>query len=1531
MELSDQKYLRINNILENLSNYNKDKSSPNNFLKDTIHSFIESILYYKLFIDNYAKLNNYVNKYSDYIHSILDSNISDSEKTDILKKILQKILVKQQTGGMNMRDFQTKIFKHADEAIEKANVFESNQKYLIEKIDSVKKRLNAILDNENLFNTRQKIEQIVNELEKKSGEKIKINPIDYTPLFNDLQQKIDEIRKKGDDQVINNYITELEKFASHIENFVVTSTKTTDAAHLSGGNNNRKTLILNIQGGSIAEQNSDENIDIVDLKKKHINEYKIKIDKLKKLEFGKIFDLLTEKSSEQIYGQAIIIEKLFYILTNFVNVYNNYITELRQNQITLTLIKDMNKWWDLQFVNKNTSYYQDLKKKEIYFFRTIENAINFCNIIDIQYIFQELTLTNYIDLNIKIIEKLDTTLVYLNIINNIFILVLLSYYLFSNEENQTNQDNAITYLRETFNNLPKSFILTTFDEFSILYENLTPAVMKGGSSSETKETTEEYETFVLFHSEFVPSILNGEKTENSKTVIESLNKNQIEKTGNLIQNVKDVISKIANKLTPGTGAKEINNSIPINSDIKTFTDLYNTIKKNTSQNGGSNTTTITKPRLDPFKIALEQCLEKLRPYLKNIEIFKNLLKQFSSGKLDIKETRSLLKLYNILDEETKKGINSYIQVIPMIFFTIEFPPAIYSKDLCKYGLSYDQNTENYTYKLITEKKSCKSVDLEKTTEISVPTHATFFQADEKNGTRKLIEDPIIGLKKLINSSSSDSGPANKVINMMFALGASGTGKTTRYFGNKVAPNPDDRIGIVTSIIEEATKTTGNTVEFAYFVSYGRYESNKLNEFLLFFDIKDENVVLPFFMPSETAQTQATIYTDFYTKLVNKKLSNIDYSVIKDYIENGGTLPKLSGEGSSTFREILEKDKNIWLTVDQSTELDSIFEGLLTRQKKMHTVLPTKNNIESSRGHTCVLIKITNVNGVTKYFPLFDMAGTENTEKMNDFLRTNRKADKMAHIVSLFSEYSQKNKLMNGEIGQINSLEDLVGENGIDKFKNYVKASEQKASEQEGGSKFNVNDVDEAKLNSDKGGENLLTKMVNEGFYINHTIGMLIFAAMCVGQSMNSTVTDGIDNFDNIEEDIFRELAKFTCLKTESKCTKTKLLIDEFKFISILNTTSIWAQILFSFLYWNEETEESAFNNFKSNNYQQEIIKSNLNPVVYEYVDYKLKLSDMFSSESISTTDILPDLENGKYYLQVNNDNTVSKVLSSGGDSATLKTEKAQLESEVKQLEKQISESLDDTTRAKLDDYNRKIKEIEVLETQLEPIRTQISNLTFSFNPPPIPKAEQFDNAKIKLMVGNDNWLTSISKKVKITSNGDASLVKSQIKKAKYVYKDTNTNMSKKELQDDVDKITSGLKTFKDQLNTANSKLADVNTKLEQFSKPYTKENVIKLLMQLKINKVETNGTVTFINNNSQLELETILQWCNHVKLIKKQDLQTGLVEMNQMTRIKDSQISATKMVLMHLVTGQAIKHNMVLETIELTNSLWNATQINLTN
>jgi hypothetical protein len=52
--------------------------------------------------------------------------------------------------------------------------------------------------------------------------------------------------------------------------------------------------------------------------------------------------------------------------------------------------------------------------------------------------------------------------------------------------------------------------------------------------------------------------------------------------------------------------------------------------------------------------------------------------------------------------------------------------------------------------------------------------------------------------------------------------------------------------------------------------------------------------------------------------------------------------------------------------------------------------------------------------------------------------------------------------------------------------------------------------------------------------------------------------------------------------------------------------------------------------------------------------------------------------------------------------------------------------------------------------------------------------------------------------------------------------------------------------------------------------------------------------------------------------------------MNQMWRIRTGQTTASKMVLMHLITGQTKKLPMVSETIGLVEELWNGTKLNTT-
>jgi len=1493
MKISDHNFSKIDKTLNNLSNY------KNNLIENLTHNLIESILYYKLFIDNYIEINNYIDKYSNVINSIFNSNITQPEKINYLKEILNKILdkvsKKEQTGGMNLSTFKSEINKYNEDIIRDTALINTNQKFINDKINSLVNRFEKMIKNENLKSIQNKVELIINELEKKTGQNTKLSETDYTTLLTDLKAQIEKLRNKGEnDQAILNSIKGLEEYAGYIEKTILSSNQTLNTASkgLKGGSQ-----FINTQNGSSES--------VVNFMEREKEEYTQKINKIinTKFDFFTVnFNVLTEISQNIIYRQAIDIKSLCLSLNILIKNYNLSINELIK--INPLLLKEIERKWDSYFENKNTTYYQDFKEQEIYFYSNVKNALSDLKIIETKV---DITLSN--NDNDSIIQKLDETNKFFTYINKILIFIIKSFNMYKTG----NQDSEIIDQIHKSNVFQeKSFILEKFSEYDKKYEQ------KAGADNNLVLKKEDYNTFNLYSDAFLKKITSNDNFDSNNLKTE-LNQIIIKKTEDSTENVQELFSKISNKLGE---PNNLNNS-QINSNISTFEALLNNTR---ISSGGSVESSIKRPRLDPFKKALKECLEKLKPVKNNINTLKNLLDKFSSGKLEHKETMALLKLYDLVDEQTKLGINSYIQVIPMIFFTIEFPPSIYAKEACKYGLSYSPETEKYTYKLISDKSLCTNPD---TTAVSAYTHGAFFEADNKNGTMKLVNDPIIGLTKLINSSSS-SGPENKVINMMFALGASGTGKTTRYFGNKVAPNPDDHTGIVTSIIQKAISKPDTTVELAYFVSYGRYEDKKLNEFLLFFDINEENV-FSYYMPTQSQSENTTLYSDFYTKLVNKKLKYINYSTIKSYIEDGSSIPNLTdlnqSDQGSTFREILEQPTNekapIWSKIDVNTKLDDIFENLLSRQKKMHTVLPTKNNIESSRGHTCILIKIKDNNDKTKYFPLFDMAGTENTTTMNDFLTNNRKQDKMAHIVSLFSEYSRTNKLVNGSIGQINSLEDLVGENGIEKFRNYVT----KGTFQ-GGSKFNVNDVQETNLNNDKGKNTLLTKMVNEGYYINHTIGMLIFAAMCVGQSMNSTVTpDGKDNFDNIENDIFKELRNFTGLIADPNPNKTTLLLANFNFSSILNTTSIWSQILFSFLYWNEETENSLNEKYFDKNdivlsFGQALELSRTNSNIFDNIIKKMidtkTLLEIKDNKLILSDPSFDKITFEKRIEELNKINvTLTSTLPQGNPELTkiiaALNELQEADKKFVELKENLLPTTGTTDQQNKDIHNKFINQM-ILDKNTVTTNKKI-DIFFTLG-------------------GQDYLLESYKKnnepdykkgiKTRLDGYKKFAILKISLDDGKF-YSIKSLTEQKQKL-DAADSVNAKKRNeIQSKIDSNQAEIKQLQTRLSSSEEIINDKKIIDLLNKLKQNTVITKNKNLYFGNSS-ITVQDLIKKCNED--LKKYN---GSNEQNEMIRIKDARISATKMVLMHLVTGQAIKHNMVLETIGLTTSLWNATQINLTN
>ena len=671
---------------------------------------------------------------------------------------------------------------------------------------------------------------------------------------------------------------------------------------------------------------------------------------------------------------------------------------------------------------------------------------------------------------------------------------------------------------------------------------------------------------------------------------------------------------------------------------------------------------VTKPRLDKYLNDLIKCKKKIDIYANIINEFidlsLDLVKKIGSNEhVDPIEYNAFLELYLKFTRIIDIARGNYIKVIPMIFFITEFPPDIYiSKNPPSYyvftnnestvsGELYVKNsTGNY------EKQSEKIGPYEEV-------HAAFLKSTNKNTTNFMLNDDILGLGKILENTSDGDSPRNHVMNMMFALGASGTGKTTRYFGadrNDKKSSPDDYEGISSFLANSAKNIGATKIHVAYFVCYGQEntnttESRKIKEILLFVNPKsvnleskknpllskrndgfDDNKTFIPYVDEDNIVPKNKGFRSFYTDLINKKLSPTKYDRIKEFIL--GQKQEIEPNNKSnavTFRNIIEQNPDIWkdiTDVGSDDQIKIMFDLLLSEQKKIYTVLPTMNNIESSRCHTCVLFRFTFIdkNGVEqyKYFPLFDMAGTENTEKIEEFFGRY----KSVGMVKLLDYINNSDKIEisdNTETTIPPSLRTLLEYDNDDQFKDakiklnyYLKAAQQKG----GAVNSNVlldrtNDKSIYKrppLDSALDCDKFIAKIPLEGKYINHTIATLVLATLCVGKAINSTV-DTKDHFDDIGVDVVDALSNVASATTDKKktqtksnnkicfvgepselpnpsdaskpiinCTDTRLLYDlpnsddkkNDLFNKILLDSSIWAQVLFSFLYWNSESDES---------------------------------------------------------------------------------------------------------------------------------------------------------------------------------------------------------------------------------------------------------------------------------------------------------------------------------------------------------------------
>lgn len=920
------------------------------------------------------------------------------------------------------------------------------------------------------------------------------------------------------------------------------------------------------------------------------------------------------------------------------------------------------------------------------------------------------------------IDDLDAVIKLLN--STLIFYYYLTYLLFyrnffyasienKNSKNSKNklifESNDIKLGIEIFNNLTKSkklYHIKEFKEFigtsdvNVLIENY---IKNNAYLTKIYELLIKYEKQIttdtdynklddLFEKFSTSYIYVLEKKENInkafiESVFENIGKNLIKQDRQLTKGMKNLFEMIASKLgekipdVPRVDENELNNTTP----EKLLGILTNDTK---NQKGGE---IISRPRVDPFKNALKNCLELLTPLYKKATLVDRWLEvKATPEKENGEKTKFYSDLYSKLSKIMADGTNAYINVNPMIFFTIEFPPAAYKDDVCIFTFTYDSKKQLIYYNPPIDQKCEKN----KNKIVDLHTNQAFLKSTNNDTTEDLMTDSVIGLNKLIKSKpnldSKIPSPTQKVINLMFALGASGTGKTTRYFGFNNSTEKKDHEGIVPGIINEAKQNSASDtkieISMSYFVSYGRkkditkIDDNTFDEILIFANIDEVNKKMinydgsddkfdnnDFYIFKQVIENvNNNGYSDLYTNLVTRKLQKLIFQSVIDNIREGTEFPTDQsqfdkGYDQCTFRNIIDpkikKDSsnegvhedgneeakketkndysNIWFNVSNVTgnDMSNIFENLIKAQKCLRTVLPTKNNIESSRGHTCVLIRIKETkNNITetKYFPLFDMAGTENVDAMTEFFTKNKTPDKMNNLIAIISELSKNNDIKDNEPTRkkFDSLNGLLENKSIQKYVGFKSA-------QKGGRPFynideNNKGVDNLKAQYVKD-VNIINKILGEGYYINHTIGMLIYIAKCVGCSINSEKKDNKDMFDQIQPNVLKELSNFIYYydKTikdsngeliENTGSRTRVLYNNLEFKNLLNSSTIWIQILFSFLYWNSENDKT-FINIKDNCLEKKNV-----------VETNKSLLLQFGTKS----DEVDDNNNGKYLYELLN-------------------------------------------------------------------------------------------------------------------------------------------------------------------------------------------------------------------------------------------------------------------------------------------------------
>jgi len=904
--------------------------------------------------------------------------------------------------------------------------------------------------------------------------------------------------------------------------------------------------------------------------------------------FKKIKDMIHYSVDDKYHtDDNIAVLQLIYKLDNIIKLLNGL-----KNVLPIQILDKLfliQSFKDI-YHYKKTKYYDKLVDLEIYDLTDFDKIIKFGNFLD------KMNLPGTTKVPIDITSTNTGPEKYKKINNTVISLyhlarILLNIYITLIESSSETTTEDVLLLQQKLSHVSKSMIFNTMESDENFKQNggmpffirgvefdLDTQTQTHFKKIEIEENTETAMKIYLSHtlrqlgSEYKKHI---KYKHNPKQIMIQSAKQMIPDIYSIMQNIEALYLLINSKL----GRK---NTKPISDaklldflEICSLEELMNELKdvKETGQDGNEEGKTedtlseIESKQLKQYYEKLSDCEKKFRPYFLKNNILLKMLKSYDIDELiDSNELKFLFEIYSELVDNHNKGTQSFINTTPYIILSTE--KAYSSSQYCYFKSTFDKGKSLVSW---------SPVNCSKQQELKVSAHYGFFQSDEKITTKAIYDDPILGIDKIQGTGNIDRQPINMVSYMLFAVGASGTGKTYRFTGGKEDGNPDDKDGIITRTIKKNTNER-NKISFAYSVCYGRKHegNNDFDEVLLFLNhdkllIRKAGVNDKYISFIQDVKPFETIsYTDFYVNVVNKKLKKINFQDLVEFICEGDVfnseMKAINGTTSRTYREILLHDESIWCNVEDADNFGDILKTLLKEQKKLKTVLPTKNNIESSRGHTCIIIKIVKHDGSVEFITFFDMAGTEDTEAMREFLTQSRDTEKMSKVILKLSEITQESRIMeDDEMGEYQSLEKILSD---ERIKAYVSVQEQG-----GGNSIKLSNINNSDFESQTipDGTQFLNKIINEGHYINHTIAMFLLISSLNAASLKAKT----DEFDNILNAGLIEKLLETVSNISSREKKlTHLLLNDISYNEILSKSCIWAQILLSFTYWNKETDSS---------------------------------------------------------------------------------------------------------------------------------------------------------------------------------------------------------------------------------------------------------------------------------------------------------------------------------------------------------------------